>query len=118
MLISCQPQKRFPEFDSAGWKQDRGGCKGKRTQLRPQLERIRKDLKGLSQIEVVSLLGKPDYQELANRGQKYFVYFLEKGNHCQQANAPTQSPSLLLRFNAVGLMSEITYETGRPVLPQ
>lgn len=54
--------------------------------------------------EIKKLLGKPDEQELYNRGQRFYIYFIEPGPKC---DTPTGNPQVLLvRFSAVGIANE------------
>jgi hypothetical protein len=117
LLCSCNIKKELKNFDTTAWKSDRNGCEGKREKLQKDLESIRKDLKGFSQTDIVSALGKPDYQTLSERGQKFFIYFLEKGKQCESLDSVSQARTLVIRFNAVELAAEINYETGKPKLP-
>ena len=64
--------------------------------------------------EVGYALGKPDIHQLAGRNQKYYVYFLEKGPQCDDITQKLSALKMILRFNAVGLLSEITYQNDLP----
>ncbi len=64
--------------------------------------------------EVGYTLGKPDIHQLAGRNQKYYVYFLEKGPQCDDITQKSSALKMILRFNAVGLLSEITYQNDLP----
>jgi hypothetical protein len=59
-------------------------------------------------------LGKPDRQLLAERNQEYYLYFLEEGTHCIKESNESLAKSVAIRFNAVGLASEITFQEGQP----
>jgi hypothetical protein len=109
---SCRQPKTFPEFNSSAWKEDRLGCTGTRQQLRPEFDQIRNELKGLSQREVIDVLGKPDAQLLYQRNQKYYLYFLESGPQCQGQMDDSQAASVAVRFSALEQVTEITFQTG------
>lgn len=60
--------------------------------------------------EVGEILGKPDIHQLGDRNLKFYVYFLEKGEQCEDIKMKSTARKVILRFNAVGLLSEITYQ--------
>jgi hypothetical protein len=59
------------------------------------------------------ILGKPDIQQLADRNQEYYIYFLEPGPHCNQK--ASQAKSIAFRFSAMGIATEITFQDGIPL---
>lgn len=109
LLLSCgKPLPTFDQFDLAKWKEDKNGCIGDRKTSMESLDKQRDKLKGLSEMEIVSVLGKPDRNELYKRNQKYFHYFLEPGVICGIDN---ENPKRLsVRFNAMGLAKEVIIE--------
>ena len=113
LLTACQNDARFAGFDSVAWKNDKAGCKGKRQAMQPDFEKVRLALKGLSQMEVVAVLGRPDLQRLDERQTKSYLYFLEPGNAC--AAMKPDARVVLVRFSAVDKVFEITYERGTPL---
>ena len=113
LLTACQDDAQFAGFDSKTWKNDKSGCKGERQAMRADFEKIRLALKGLSQMEVVAVLGSPDLQRLDERQTKSFLYFLEPGNTC--AVAKPDARVVVVRFSAVDNAFEITYEQGTPL---
>lgn len=116
LLSGCSTSsgKQFTGFDSQSWKQDKQGCTGKRKALSGSFERIRPDLKGLSQAEVLQLLGRPDFQQLYKRNQKFYIYFLEPGIQCEGNLEQSRARTVIFRFNAVELLTEVYYNTGKP----
>ena len=109
-LFSCG--KSLPSFegiDLQAWKDDKQACQGTRTSMMNAMETQSKKLLSLSQQEVISLLGKPDENELYKRNQKFFYYFVQPSATCSNSN--TQNPKkLVIRFNAVGLAKEVSIE--------
>jgi hypothetical protein len=109
LLSSCG--KSPPELkgiDLVRWKSDQNGCAGVRMQMTAALRSAKKDMLGLNEMEIVSLLGKPDQEELYKRNQKFYRYFIGSGPACA---APYEHPmKLIVRFNAVGLAKEISVE--------
>jgi hypothetical protein len=114
LLGGCQSAGKFAEFDSGVWKNDRLGCGGKRQELRGQFDKIRLELKGSTQDQVINVLGKPDFQRLYQRNQKFYIYFMEPGTQCEGKSETSQARTVVLRFSAIGLVTEVLYNTGRP----
>ena len=114
-LGACTDKKSFENFDAASWKEDKNGCKGTRKQLADNFEQIRRDLLGMSQEEVLELLGRPDFQLLMERTQKAYVYFIEPGVQCQGQNQKETSKArtVSFRFSAVNRATEIVYGEGK-----
>jgi hypothetical protein len=108
-LFSCG--KALPELhgvDVVRWQSDPNGCAGVRLQMIASLQAEKKKLLGLSEMDIVDMLGKPDQQELYKRNQKFYRYLVEPGKIC---NIGMDNPKkLIIRFNAVGLAKEITVE--------
>ncbi|MES2732610.1 MAG: hypothetical protein V4714_12710 [Bacteroidota bacterium] len=119
VVTGCHSSSKFDwvasrHFKAEAWQQDKLGCLGQRDKLKQAFEAIRRDLRGSSQDEIIELLGKPDIQKLQTRHQKFFVYYLENGSQCQNPEASSQARTVVIRFNAIGYASEITYSQGRP----
>jgi hypothetical protein len=92
------------------WRSDRGGCKDVRKTLTGDFSKIESEILGKPIDEIGELFGKPDIHQLGGRNQKFYVYFLEKGVHCNDITQKSDSQKVILRFNAVGLLSEITFQ--------
>ena len=89
-------------MDLTLWKEDRNGCKGHRAKMVEALTKEKEKLKALREMEVVQLLGRPDENDLLERNQKSYVYFLGPGPAC---TGPSGEPrQLVLRINATGLV--------------
>ncbi|GAB3931912.1 hypothetical protein [Larkinella terrae] len=112
---SCSPPPdRIGDLDLLKWRGDRGGCQGIRTAQIDDFKIVRQELKGQSANEVAKILGRPDSEQLDDRNQKFYIYFLEPGAHCQDPKVKTDSRSVALRISAIGLVTEITFQRGRP----
>lgn len=96
----------------AAWKKDVGGCKGQRTTQLPALKALKQELKSVSSNDILSLFGPPDIQRLSERNQEYFVYFLEKGPHCGALRPVSNARSVIFRFSAIKLATEVTFQNG------
>lgn len=114
VLATCGSPKQFADFDSSAWKSDRLGCGGKRKALRDQFDTIRLQLKGSTQEEVLQVLGKPDFQRLYQRNQKFYVYFMEPGLQCEGSPDASRARTVVLRFSAIELVTEVYYDSGKP----
>lgn len=113
--IACSPAPdKLGSLDLVQWRQDRSACQGIRTSLEEDFKAEQQQLMGRFADEVGRILGKPDIHQLGGRNQKYYVYFLEKGPQCEDITKPSSARKAILRFNAVGLLSEITYQTYLP----
>jgi hypothetical protein len=109
--VSCKsvPDK-IGSLDLVQWRSDRGGCEGKRNTQLADFKAIEKKLLSEHINDVGVWLGRPDIHQLGGRDQKFYVYFLEKGIHCNDIKKPSFAQKVILRFNSVGLLSEITYQ--------
>ena len=98
ILLSCSSRPEIPGFDSEGWKEDLGGCNGNRLEQINTTE-LEEALVGLTESEIVQLMGKPDQNELYKRNQKFYVYEL---GPC----GDVPSPYLQIRFSATNIARE------------
>ena len=111
----CNPAPdQFGRLDLKKWRGDRGGCNGVRGTLEPDFRAEIQNLKGKTANTIGELLGRPDVNQIADRNQKFYVYFLEKGPHCDQAGGRSMSRSVAIRMSAIGLATEITFQNGIP----
>lgn len=113
-FLACTKQPDLKGFDLDRWRADRGGCKGQRLAQIDQLKALRRELKGVSANDFADLFGKPDINQLADRNQEYYLYFLESGPHCQDTKQPTSARTIAIRFSAIGLATEVTFQRGAP----
>lgn len=114
-LFRCTPPPdQFGKLDLKKWRSDRGGCNGVRTTLVPDFKAEVQNLKGKTANTLGDLLGRPDINQIADRGQKYYIYFLEKGPQCVQPGNKSNSRSVAIRLSAMGVATEITFQNGLP----
>ncbi|MBX2898774.1 MAG: outer membrane protein assembly factor BamE [Cyclobacteriaceae bacterium] len=109
VLLSCgKPLPDLAPINLDQWKADKNGCRRVREQnvsfLIDQLDK----LKGLSEKDIIELLGRPDRNELYKRNQKFYYYDVDPGKACDGSLVENQQ--LVLRFNAMGLAKEVTIE--------
>lgn len=102
------------KLDVAKWRTDRGGCYGVRAGLVDDLKASREEFKGVHVNDLGGILGRPDINMIAERNQKFYIYFLQKGIHCDDPKQKSTSPSVAFRINAIGLVTEITFQNGTP----
>ena len=112
--VSCTNQPDLTGFDVESFKKDRGSCGGTREKQIEWLKTHKMTWKGVSSNDLEDILGKPDIQQLADRNQEYYVYFLEKGPHCDKITKSSPALTMAFRFSAMGLTTEITFQQGLP----
>jgi len=111
-LVACSsPPDTLGKVDLKKWRQDRGGCKNERPLLVADLKVEQKELLGKFADEIGKILGKPDIHQLGAGNTKFYVYFLEKGPQCDDITKKSEAKKMILKFNAIGLLSEITYQS-------
>lgn len=113
---SCVP-KPFDlgnEVDLESFKKDRGGCESIRTGQIEALKVVSDSILTHSENEVLTTLGRYDFQILDRKNQKVFVYYLEKGPHCEAIQNESSAISMAIYFNATSLAKEVTFQQGMP----
>ena len=110
-LACTEAPDRLGTLDLATWRADRGSCSGQRAELREAFNQEQGRLIGKSANDIGQLLGRPDVHQLGGRNQKVYVYFMEKGIHCNDITQPSKALKAILRFNAVGLLTEVSIQT-------
>lgn len=109
VLIACgKPMPDLAPLDLVEWKEDKNGCQRFREQNISHLINQLEELKGLSEKDIIELLGRPDRNELYKRNQKFYYYDVDPGKAC--ADSIVENQQLVLRFNAMGLAKEVTVE--------
>ena len=109
-LCSCQKAVDIPNFDEKAFRQDTKGCSGIRKKMKDELFDIRDALKGLSADQVQATLGNPDQEDLADRNQKYFIYFIEPSSECQHPETGKKPLTMYVRFSALNYATEISFK--------
>ncbi len=111
VLTACEkPLPTLDDVDLQRWQQDKNACDDTRASTLQALEEQKDKLLSLDQMQIVSLLGKPDQNELSRRNEKFFYYFIDPAPNC-----PTPARTarrLVVRFNAVGLAKEVIVVDG------
>jgi hypothetical protein len=110
LLSGCFTPESLENFDSKAWKNDRKGCNGERVKLIGEFEALRKEFYGKKEFIVRRVLGKPDQEELLERNQRIYYYYIEPGVQCAGNNNLPEANRVEVRFNALAKVSEITYQ--------
>lgn len=115
LLANCSTvPDQFGKLDLKKWRSDRGGCNGVRATLEADFRAEIQNLKGKTTNTIGELLGRPDVNQIEDRNQKFYIYYLEKGPQCDQPGAKSTSRSVAIRMSAIGLATEITFQNGIP----
>jgi hypothetical protein len=105
LALACsRPTPELKDFDAAAWKADRQGCTGQREAQLASLLQQREQLKALTELQIVEVLGRPNRNELYKRNQKFFRY------HVRGCSAVAPARQLTIRFNAMGRAKEVAAE--------
>lgn len=109
LLISCGKElPKLEGFDTDEWKKDKNACQGVRQSMEGMLRKELVKLKGLAEMDVIKLLGRPDQNELYKRNQKFYYYSITPGPGC--VGADSVAIKLVLRFNAMGYAQLVSIE--------
>ena len=105
LFVGCSaPAPKFEGFDKEIWKNDFKGCKGARVRYLKPLTDQREKLKGLSELDLITVLGNPDETNLSEHHNKVYKYYIEPSFECKGDSATTV---LEVRFNATGVSREV-----------
>ena len=108
-FVSCG--KSLPELqniDLTAWQNDKHACADYRSKNIELIRNQKEKLLALKESQIISLLGRPDRNELYKRNQKFFFYDLEAGPACDTLSK--EGLRLSIRFNAMGLAKEVAIE--------
>ncbi len=99
------------EFSMKAWKNDRNGCANVRIEMLDDLEKIKPKLEGLDEIDLRKVLGKPDFAELYSRNQKFYTYYVDASEKCENENSQNvkngERRLVQIRFDAINAVNEI-----------
>lgn len=105
LFSACSEPVDIEGFDSEAWKKDILACGGERIKMQQDVLSIREELEGLSPRQVISVLGRPNKEELYKRSQKFFVYYLTPGQQCKTSQ--DSAKYLFIRFSALNMANEV-----------
>ena len=101
----CTKKADVGDFDSEKWIGDQNGCMNQRAEMIEDLIKIKPNLLALYQKSIIKVLGKPEAEELYERSQTYYWYYIDPSPKCNQ---PSENPrKLSIRFTALGIANEI-----------
>ncbi len=110
LMVGCdQKTIDLDNFDEEAWRQDIGGCNSVRLGMLEALDAEKEKLKTLNQEDIVTLLGKPDANQLYKRGQNFLIYYITPKN-CGEIEFK-EYKYLSIRFTAMGLAKEVLIYT-------
>ena len=105
LITACTKKVEVGDFDSAKWIGDQNGCLNQRSEMVQDLIKIKPNLLALYHKSIIEVLGKPDAEELYERSQTYYWYYIDPSPKCDQ---PSENPrKLSIRFTAMGIANEI-----------
>jgi hypothetical protein len=99
-FISCSDIPELKNIDLNKWKEDKDACNEYRIDVVENLLSQKEKLKGLSQNEMINILGTADKHQLYERSQKFFIYYLEPNENCSQYTKG-YIKALYIRFNSL-----------------
>jgi hypothetical protein len=110
LAVSCdKPLPTLEGVDAQRWKEDKNGCLDFRRNMWCAIEKEKEKLLALNELQITTLLGKPDQHELYKRNQKFYYYFIDDAPSCAPGKDST-AQKLVIRFNAMGLAKEVSIE--------
>jgi hypothetical protein len=97
---ACSELPQLENIDLDKWKEDKNACEGYRIKVADNLIDQKQKLRGLSQNEIISLLGTADKHQLYERSQKFFIYYLQANENCKHYEGGYLK-ALYIRFNSL-----------------
>ena len=105
-LFGCTKSADLGDFDIEKWKSDANGCNGTRAEMIDELLKVKPNLLGLYQKKIIKALGQPESEELYERSQTYYFYFIDPSDKCNE-EAIEEPRKLSIRFTALGIANEV-----------
>ncbi|MGD1839896.1 MAG: hypothetical protein ACFB0B_03230 [Thermonemataceae bacterium] len=107
-LLACKELPDLKDFDEESWQADKMGCNAQRLAAIESFRMNKEAMMGLSQKQIMQLLGKPDEQNLYRRNQKFYVYYL-RSSTCEGVSK-TAERAVSIRFSAIDNVTEINID--------
>ncbi len=109
ILVACQSTAiGSEELDSEAWKSDKKGCSGERADMVSDFEAAKDEMLNMSENQIRSLLGAPDKVQLFERSQKFYIYYIERGNQCEEVSGTKEGRHYQIRFNSLNQVNEVS----------
>lgn len=113
--FGCSGPDTLGKLNLKAWRNDRGGCNGVRQTLLADFQAEQEQFKGIHVNDLGKMLGRPDVNEIQDRNQKIYLYYVEKGPHCgENSGAKSGAKSVALRVSSIGLVTEVSTQNGTP----
>lgn len=107
LFTGCgSPTAFFSPEQKEVWLNDAYACKGQRLALISPLEKQLETLKGISEMDIKRIFGKPEKTELHKRSEKFYLYALEPSEKCDSVKYGLNKV-LSVRFSAINKVNEI-----------
>lgn len=100
IIMACGNVPELKNINLKKWKEDKHACNEYRIEVVDDLLLQKDKLKGLSQNEMIQLLGSADKHQLYERSQKFFIYYLNPNENCDQYTE-SYLKALYIRFNSL-----------------
>ncbi|GAB5523108.1 MAG: hypothetical protein Roseis2KO_09800 [Roseivirga sp.] len=104
-ISSCTKKIDVGNFDIEAWQADSKGCAGVRADMTEAIMEVKPKLLELYQKSIIEVLGQPEEQELYQRSQTYYVYYIDPAEDCE--NGKENPRKLMVRFTALGIANEV-----------
>jgi len=112
LFSTCKSKKKFPGFDSDGWKLDKNACEGKREGFFKAYPNLKAELKGVDDDDLTDIFGNPEKTFYYGRGRKDYVYFITPGSQCGGKYA-LEGKELVIEIDALGFVNIATEQQGK-----
>ncbi|MFN6945588.1 MAG: hypothetical protein ACK4ND_11620 [Cytophagaceae bacterium] len=100
-FAACNRTPKIENFDSQKWKEDKNACSSIRETMVSSLFENKKQLIGISDKALFSLLGNPDFQNYYERGKKSYCYYFQAGKQCDN-NTQLKAQYIVFEVNSLG----------------
>ncbi len=108
-ICSCDKKIQLGSFNPTRWQNDFNGCDGNREIQLRFLNGLKKDFEGLSETQLISILGKPNKQELKERNCKSYYYYCAPGKQCFMNLGAEKTAYLIVEMNAISRVSLLRF---------
>lgn len=112
VVSSCQKEVSLKKFNKWTWKADYNGCDGNREVQMQYLGEIKQELVGISEVQLLDILGRPNKHELDERKRKRYVYYFMVGKQCIMSTA-SGTRALVVELDALNRVKtfSLRYDT-------
>jgi outer membrane protein assembly factor BamE (lipoprotein component of BamABCDE complex) len=110
LLGGCRQEPALAGFDQESWRQDDRSCNNIRPGLLAQLDPVKDELEGLGHTQIIKILGTPEGKSMEKSGERKFYYYVESGPQCQDKTRYTDASKLVIRFDILDRVNQVTYQ--------